>query len=86
VSIKTINFTKARENLNAVLDGVVQDMSYTVITRRDKPAAVVMSLDYFNSMMETMHLLSTPANAAHLAKSIIQHQQGMVEEHDLLDA
>ncbi len=82
----TINFTKARDNLNSVLDGVVENASYTVITRREKPAAVVMSLDYFNSLMETMHLLSTPANAAHLAESIAQHKQGQTEEHALLDA
>ncbi len=84
--MKTINFTKARDNLNAVLDAVSEDADYTVITRRDKPAAVVMSLDYFNSMMETIHLLSTPANASHLAKSIAQHKQGMTTAHDLLDA
>lgn len=83
--MKTINFTKARENLNSVLDGVSESTDYTVITRRDKPSAVVMSLDYFNSMMETMHLLSTPANAAHLATSIAQHKQGQTEAHDLID-
>lgn len=84
--MNTINFTKARDNLNSVLDGVVENASYTVITRREKPAAVVMSLDYFNSLMETMHLLSTPANAAHLAESIAQHRQGQTEAHPLIDA
>jgi len=83
--MKTINFTKARENLNSVLDGVVQNANYTVITRRDKPSAVVMSLESFNSMMETMYLLSTPANAAHLAESISQHKQGLTAKHKLIN-
>ena len=84
--MKTINFTRARDNLNSLLDSVAENADYTVITRRDKPSAVVMSLDYFNSMMETMHLVSTPANAAHLAKSIVQHQQSLSNAHDLSDS
>lgn len=84
--METINFTKARDNLNSVLDSVVENANYTVITRREKPSAVVMSLEYFNSMLETMHLLSTPANVAHLAKSIKQHKQGRIETHELIDA
>jgi hypothetical protein len=36
----------------------------------------VMSLDTFNSLMETVHLLKTPANAVHLARSIEQYRQG----------
>lgn len=81
--MKTINFTKARENLNSLLDNVVQNSDVTIITRRDKPDAVVMSLDSFNSIMETIYLLSTPANAAHLMKSIAQHERGQVKKHDL---
>jgi antitoxin YefM len=44
-----------------------------------------MSLDYFNSLLETVHLLKSPANAAHLARSIAQYKQGQVTEKDLLD-
>jgi antitoxin YefM len=44
-----------------------------------------MSLDYFNSLLETVHLLKSPANAAHLARSIAQYEQGQVTEKDLLD-
>lgn len=84
--MKTVNFTEARKNLNTVLDGVFDDADCTVITRRDKPSAVVMSLDYYNSMLETMYLLSTPANARHLMESIAQHQQGLTQSHHLLDA
>jgi antitoxin YefM len=34
------------------------------------PDAVVMSLNTFNGLMETVHLLKSPANAAHLARSV----------------
>ncbi len=48
----------------------------TVISRRDGADAVIMSLDHHQTMVETMHLLATPANASHLAKSIAQHKAG----------
>ena len=35
-----------------------------------------MPLGRYQSLMETLYLLSTPANAAHLAKSIAQHRSG----------
>jgi antitoxin YefM len=44
-----------------------------------------MSLDTFNSLLETVHLLESPANAAHLARSIAQYKQGQTTEHDLID-
>lgn len=45
-----------------------------------KDDAVVMSLETFNSYMETFHLLRSPANAAHLAKSIEQYKSGKKHE------
>jgi antitoxin YefM len=83
--MKIVTFTEARNKLKKILDRVVEDADYTVITRRDADDAVVMSLDYFNSLLETVHLLKSPANAAHLARSIAQYEQGQVTEKDLLD-
>ena len=49
--MKIISFSEARNSLKAVLDGVVDDANTTIITRRDAEDAVVMSLDYYNSLM-----------------------------------
>ena len=81
--MRVINFSEARNQLKSVLDQVVNDSDYTVITRRDADDAVVMSLDQFNGLMETVHLLKSPANAVHLSKSIQQYRAGNAEEHDL---
>ena len=83
--MRVINFSDARNRLKNVLDQVVEDSDYTVISRRDAEDAVVMSLDYFNGLMETVHLLKSPANAAHLAKSIEQYRSGSVDNHELID-
>ena len=84
--MKIISFSDARNNLKQVIDRVVEDADVTVIARRDAPDAVVMSLDTFNSWMETVHLLKTPANASHLAKSIRQLRSGKARERALVDA
>jgi antitoxin YefM len=74
--MRLINYSEARNSLKSVLDATVEDADVTVITRRDGPDAVVMSLDQYNSIMATLHLLSNPANAAHLTQSIKEYRQG----------
>ncbi|WP_297900318.1 type II toxin-antitoxin system prevent-host-death family antitoxin [Metallibacterium sp.] len=83
--MRVVSFSEARNNLKQVIDSVVENADVTVITRRDAPDAVVMSLDTLNSWVETVHLLKTPANAAHLAKSIGQLRKGKVRERILAD-
>lgn len=83
--MQTVTFTEARNRLKSVLDGVVDDANIAIITRRDASDAVVMSLDYYNSLVETMHLLRSPANAAHLAESIRQLRAGETVERSTLD-
>jgi antitoxin YefM len=84
--MRVINFSEARSELKGVLDQTVADADFTIITRRDAPDAVLMSLDTFNSLMETVHLLKSPANAAHLATSIEQYRKGKTVVQDLQDA
>ena len=62
--MQTATFTEARNRLKSVLDGVANDANIAIITRRDASDAVVVSLNYYNSLVETMHLLRSPANAA----------------------
>ncbi|MBE9079345.1 type II toxin-antitoxin system prevent-host-death family antitoxin [Romeria aff. gracilis LEGE 07310] len=83
--MKIVTFSEARNNLKSVLDRVVEDADYTIITRRDTEDAIVMSLELFESLLETVHLLKSPANAAHLERSIAQYKQGKMVEHNLLD-
>ena len=83
--MRVISFTEARNSLKAVLDTVVNDADTTIITRRDAQDAVVMSLDYYNSLMETVYLLSSSANAEHLRKSIAQFKAGKATPRDLVD-
>jgi len=84
--MEVVTFTEARNSFKSVLDRVVDDVDYTIITRRDAENAVVISMNSFNSLMETVYLLKSPANAAHLAHSIEQYRTGQVVERELVDA
>jgi len=84
-TMQTISFSDARNNLKHVLDRVANDRDITLITRRNGEDAVVMSLDTYNSLTETLHLLKTPANAAHLQRSIAQYQNGQSAPQELAD-
>ena len=83
--MRVVNFTEVRNNLRTVPDQVVEDADYTVITRRDAKDAAIMSLETFNSYMETFYLLRSPANATHLTRSIEQYKTGKIQKRDLLD-
>jgi antitoxin YefM len=74
--MRTINFSDARQNLKEVLDRVVDDADITIITRRDPDDVVLMSLSAYNRRRETMHLMSSPANARRLNESIAQARAG----------
>ena len=84
--MQVVSFSEARQSFKAVLDRVEADADVTLITRRDASSAVLMSLETYNSLMETVHLLRSPANAAHLQQSLEQANRGELVDHDLIDA
>ncbi|MBK8640491.1 MAG: type II toxin-antitoxin system prevent-host-death family antitoxin [Chromatiaceae bacterium] len=85
--MKVVTYSHARNTLKSLLDAVVQDIDVTVISRRDaEDDAVIMSLAHYNSLMETLHLLSTPANARGLVRAIEQDRAGQAQPRGLLDA
>lgn len=83
--MRIINFSDARSSLKTVMDQVVEDADVTVISRRDAPDAVVMSFDHYSSLIETVYLLSSPANAAHLATSLAQARAGQAQHRELIN-
>lgn len=83
--MQVVTFTEARSRLKDVLDDVNDNVETTIISRRNGGDAVVMSLQHYNSMMETIHLMSSPANASRLMESIAQANTGKTTQRDLLD-
>jgi len=76
-----LTYSDTRANLKDVMDRVVRDKTPVVITRQKAEAVVMVSLSDWNAMEETMHLLSTPANAERLRASIRALDAGNDVEH-----
>jgi antitoxin YefM len=84
--MRTVMFSTARNELASLLDEVSQDRVAVEIVRRDKPSAILIDKNEYEGMMETLHVLSTPANAARLMEAIADVDNGKnLVSHDLID-
>ncbi len=76
--MEIVSFKEAKKNFKRVLNIVNDDANVIFISRENNKDAVVMSLAHYTSLMETLYLLKSPANAVHLAKSIAQYESSRV--------
>ena len=84
--MQVVSFTQARREFKTVIDRVVADCDVTLIHRRDGENAVLLSESTYNSMLETLHLLQSPANARRLMTAVEQDRQGAAQAHQLLES
>ncbi|WCB45255.1 type II toxin-antitoxin system Phd/YefM family antitoxin [Nitratidesulfovibrio vulgaris] len=68
--LQAVTYAEARQRLAAIMDNVSDSHQPTIITRYKARPVVLMSFDDYNSIMETAHLLQSPANAARLRASL----------------
>jgi antitoxin YefM len=74
--MKAITYTAARENLASTMDTVCRDRSPLIITRNRDQSVVMLSLEDYEGLQETAHLLRSPANARRLLESIRDLEKG----------
>lgn len=70
------NYSEFRTGLKKFLDSVEDDNETLIIKRKSGKGAVLISLDEYNSIMETLHLLSSKKNADRLYASMEQMKKG----------
>lgn len=68
--MEALSYTKVRNQLSNVMDGVCQDHDPVIITRQKHPSVVVMSLEDYNALTETSYLLQSPRNAERLNQAV----------------
>ncbi|EMI5646294.1 YoeB-YefM toxin-antitoxin system antitoxin YefM [Proteus mirabilis] len=74
--MKTVNYSDARQNLTSVMNDTINDRVPILITRQNGIPCVLLSLDEYQALEETAHLLRSPANARHLLDSIDELNNG----------
>jgi antitoxin YefM len=79
------NYSEFRNDLKKFLDSVEQNNETLIIKRGKGKGTVMISLDQYNSLMETVHLLSSKANADRLYESMKQIKNGDVISHNLIE-
>lgn len=66
----TVSYTEARERLAALWDQAVEDREVIVVRRRGKEDLAMLPASELTSLMETAHLLRSPANAERLLTAL----------------
>jgi len=79
------NYSEFRKELKDYLDSVELNNETLIIKRGSGKGAVLISLEEYNSIMETLHLLSSKKNAQRLYESIEQMQSGNTIQSNLIE-
>jgi antitoxin YefM len=81
-----VSFTDLRQNMASYFDRVTDDREPLLVTRQGgKGNVVILAEEEFAGWQETVHLLSSPKNAARLLASIRQLDSGQGRLHELFE-
>ncbi|MCP1621668.1 type II toxin-antitoxin system Phd/YefM family antitoxin [Pseudomonas nitroreducens] len=81
--MQVLTFTQARADLKQTMDDVCRDHEPAVITRQRGEPVVMISLEDYNGMQETLYLLSSTANAKRLRESLDEVRAGKAQVKEL---
>jgi antitoxin YefM len=65
-----VSYSELRNNLASYMEEVCDSRAPLVVTRQNARSVVLISEEDYEGLMETVHLLKSPANAARLLRSI----------------
>ena len=66
--MSTVPLTELRDKLSEVVDDIETTSAEYVITRHGRPVAVVLNYEEYESMVETLNILSDPETMAAIAE------------------
>ena len=83
--LNALTYTQVRSNFSETMNRVCEDHVPIIITRQNQSPVVMISLEDYLAIEETLHLLKSPKNAARLAKGIVEIEKGMLQKKDLFE-
>ena len=82
--MEVVNYTEFRKNLTKSLNKVNDDAEIVVVSRSKGKNVVVMALEEYNAIQETLHVVQSVSNRNRLDKAIEQMDKGQFESHSLI--
>lgn len=83
--MKTVTYTEARNQLAGLMESATRDREPITITRNGAGTVVILASEEFSAMEETLHLLSTPANADRIRQGQDDYAAGKLLPGELCD-
>jgi antitoxin YefM len=83
--MEVLNYTEFRQNLAKNLDKVNNDAEIVIVSRSKGKNVVVMDLDEYNAMTETLHIIKSEANRKRLQEAIDEMNIGVHHSHKLIE-
>ena len=80
-----VSYSELRNNLASCMEKVCDDRAPLVVTRQNARSVVIMSEQDYEGLMETVHLLKSPANAARLLRSIKDADRGKLKKRETVE-
>ena len=79
--MKTVNYSELRQDLRVNLDDISNNDELLVVHRSGGKSVVMMSMNEYNSIMETIHLIKSKNNRERLERSIsdIESRKNLVK-------
>ncbi|MDX3378249.1 type II toxin-antitoxin system prevent-host-death family antitoxin [Streptomyces sp. ME02-6991-2A] len=74
--MRTMTYTESRAKYAQTLSAVVDDREEVVVTRAGHEPVVIVALDEYESLKETVYQLRSPQNARRLLASIDRLESG----------
>lgn len=78
-----VTYTDLRQNLKSYLDDVYFGREPIIVTRKQRKNVVLISIDEYNSLVETHYLLASEKNAQRLRAALKQLRAGKGKERKL---
>jgi antitoxin YefM len=78
-------YTQARAYLASYLDEVIDNREVVIIQRRGVDDVALIAADELASLLETAHLLRSPANAERLLAALARARQGSGTPQSIAD-
>lgn len=78
-------YSNFRQNLKSFMDNVLYTSHALYVSRARGEDVVVLSKSDYESMQETIYLLSNPKNAQRLADGIKEYEHGKGVKRELID-